>query len=250
MPQISQLLVEIKNYLADLPRQSANEEIMPQISQLLVEIKNYLADLPRQNANEELILQISRLLGEIKDYLSDVPRQSANEELIQQVSQFLGEIKNHLIENPVQNISSGNVDAIIPQMSQILEDTKNCVNSFAEIAKEIHEADEKKFSTLEELVQKNLQQQKEIEEMREKMVTYDKLKDQEKNERNRIVRNVQKVLNMLMGQIISEIEAFSKIPQYKMNEDVVAKYRYNIVQIATRADAEIKRAFTAAPQMK
>ena len=235
-----------------LPIESAEEKIFPadeefnlQVAQSLAEIKTALAEVNIQPADEEFNSQVTQSLAEIKSALAEVNVQPADNKLILQMSKSLEDIENYLTRTPQENELERTVVGMIPKMSQILEDTKNCVNSFAEMAKEVHNADEKKFSTMDELIQQNLQQQKELEELRKKILFYDKIKDQYKQ----VIRQVQKALNMMMGQIISEIESFTKTPRYNMNEELIAKCRYNIVQIAMKADEEIKKAFTS-PKVK
>ena len=59
--------------------------------------------------------------------------------------------------------------------------------------------------------------------------------------KNALLKGTQNALNMMMGQIVSEIDRFSKIPAHQMDEGKIQTHKSNIIHITIQAEQDIRQ---------
>lgn len=136
------------------------------------------------------------------------------------------------------------VEVPSPQLSQVVDEIKSCVTSFVGIAESLSKNEEKKLDALNSIIQMNNQKQQEIDELQNQITGLKKLLNQRDRDKYQTLKTVQDVLNMMMGQIITETDNFASIPRHQLDEHNLAKYKADVIKIAVKTAADIQKLFS------
>ena len=146
--------------------------------------------------------------------------------------------KNNANLTPINIVMPG-----IKGLSETLNQINACVISLSDVTKTLSKNEDEKISLLNSFIEKNSQQRSEYNELYAQMVTMKKIMNKEKKNKYQIIKSVQDALNLLIGQIISEIDTFVKIPRHQLDEITIQKFKADIIKIVVKTADEIRRSF-------
>ena len=151
--------------------------------------------------------------------------------------------ENITAENVQKTSSADNVT--VPQLSETLSDIKKYMSSFTDIAESIYRNEEKKNETLNTILQMNNQQKQENEELRKQLNSVKKILNRQERDKNYFMKCVQDSLNMMMGQIISETDSFTRIPKHMLDENIIQSHKADVIKIAVQTAYDIQKLFSS-----
>lgn len=135
------------------------------------------------------------------------------------------------------------INVVVPEikgLQEILDGIKNCVASFSETAKSIYDNETRKNEILNDFIQTNSRQRKDYEELYGQMVAMKKILNKQERDKHQFIRDVQNSLNMMMGEILTEIESFTRIPRHRLGENEIQRCKAEIIKITVRAEKKIE----------
>ena len=167
--------------------------------------------------------------------------------------EIIAEDNKNKSEEESQKISDGAQKNSYPtnissQINDSLEEIKKCMLSFVKISENMTSNEVKRNENLNGLIQMNLQKQKELEQRQDEiaqltqnLTAMKSILNKNDRDKNALLKGTQNALNMMMGQIVSEIDRFSKIPAHQMDEGKIQTHKSNIIHITIQAEQDIRQ---------
>ena len=91
----------------------------------------------------------------------------------------------------------------------------------------------------------NNQQKQENEELRKQLNSVKKILNRQERDKNYFMKCVQDSLNMMMGQIISETDSFTRIPKHMLDENIIQSHKADVIKIAVQTAYDIQKLFSS-----
>ena len=156
--------------------------------------------------------------------------------------------ENEVEEKPAEENSKPIANAVAvdfpPQLTETLDDIKKYVTSFAGIAESIFKNEEKKIEALNGIIQMNNQQREENEDLKNQLNALRKILNREERDKHYFIKSVQDSLNMMMGQIISATDSFTRVPRHMLNERTIQTHKADVIKIAVQTANDIQKLFS------
>ena len=134
-----------------------------------------------------------------------------------------------------------NSNKMLDEMSKTFSDIKNFMQSFNNITETMYKNDLQRNEILSGIVKMNENQRKENENLINQLTAMKKIVNRQDREKNFFIKKVQDALNMMMGQIISTTDEFTKIPRHLMDERKISKHKADVIKIAVRTAYDIQK---------
>ena len=131
----------------------------------------------------------------------------------------------------------------VPEFSQAVDEIKKCMLSFTDIANSMFKNDTQRNDIMSGLIKMNDKLQEENGNLVSQLNAMKKIISKMDREKNYYIKRVQDALNMMMGQIATETDIFTKTPRHQMDDRRIMAHKADIIKIAVQTANEVQNIF-------